>query len=79
MLGFIDTSFTISLKHNLLEYLTINDCLRLAPFSLDYECLLFWSVFYCHCLFLICIVGGGVQTGSTRHVGHSLAYCTCPG
>jgi hypothetical protein len=29
--------------------------------------------------FLICIVGGGVQTGSARHVGHSLAYCTCPG
>jgi hypothetical protein len=27
----------------------------------------------------ICIVGGGVQTGSTRHVGHLLAYCTCPG
>jgi hypothetical protein len=27
---------------------------------------------------LICIVGGGVQTGSTRHVGHLLAYCTCP-
>jgi hypothetical protein len=26
-----------------------------------------------------CIVGGGVQTGSTRHVGHLLAYCTCPG
>jgi hypothetical protein len=23
--------------------------------------------------------GGGVQTGSTRHVGHLLAYCTCPG
>jgi hypothetical protein len=21
----------------------------------------------------------GVQTGSTRHVGHLLAYCTCPG
>jgi hypothetical protein len=20
-----------------------------------------------------------VRTGSTRHVGHSLAYCTCPG
>jgi hypothetical protein len=29
--------------------------------------------------FLICIVGGGVQTGSTRHVDHLLAYCTCPG
>jgi hypothetical protein len=29
--------------------------------------------------FLICIVGGGVQTGSTRHVGHLLAYCTSPG
>jgi hypothetical protein len=24
-------------------------------------------------------VGGGVQTGTTRHVGHLLAYCTCPG
>jgi hypothetical protein len=29
--------------------------------------------------FLICIVEGGVQTGSTRHFGHLLAYCTCPG
>jgi hypothetical protein len=29
--------------------------------------------------FLICIVGGGVQTGSIRHIGHLLAYCTCPG
>jgi hypothetical protein len=29
--------------------------------------------------FLICILGGGVQPGSTRHVGHLLAYCTCPG
>jgi hypothetical protein len=29
--------------------------------------------------FLICKVGGGVQTGSTRHVGHFLAYCGCPG
>jgi hypothetical protein len=27
----------------------------------------------------ICIVEGGVQTGSTRHVGQLLAYCTCPG
>jgi hypothetical protein len=26
-----------------------------------------------------CIVGGGVQTGSTWHIGHLLAYCTCPG
>jgi hypothetical protein len=24
-------------------------------------------------------VGGGVQTGSTRHVGHWMAYYTCPG
>jgi hypothetical protein len=24
-------------------------------------------------------VGGGVQTGSTRHVGHLLACWTCPG
>jgi hypothetical protein len=28
--------------------------------------------------FLIRIVGGGVHTGSTRHVGHWIAYCTCP-
>jgi hypothetical protein len=28
-------------------------------------------------LLFICIVGGGVQTGSTRHRGHLLAYCTC--
>jgi hypothetical protein len=26
-----------------------------------------------------CILGDGVQTGSTRHVCHLLAYCTCPG
>jgi hypothetical protein len=24
-------------------------------------------------------VGVGVKTGSTRHVGHWMAYCTCPG
>jgi hypothetical protein len=29
--------------------------------------------------FIIRRVGGGVQTGSTRHVGHWMAYCTCPG
>jgi hypothetical protein len=28
-------------------------------------------------IFLIRIVGGGTE--STRHVGHSMAYCTCPG
>jgi hypothetical protein len=25
------------------------------------------------------IVWGGVQAGSTRHVGHWMTYCTCPG
>jgi hypothetical protein len=29
--------------------------------------------------FLIRIVGGRVQAGSTRHVGHWMAYFTCPG
>jgi hypothetical protein len=29
--------------------------------------------------FLIRIVVGGVQTGSIRHDGHWMAYCTCPG
>jgi hypothetical protein len=28
---------------------------------------------------LVRIVGGGVQTGPTRHVRHLLAYCSCPG
>jgi hypothetical protein len=28
--------------------------------------------------FLISIVGGGVHTGSTRHVGYWMGYCTCP-
>jgi hypothetical protein len=28
---------------------------------------------------LIHIVGGGGQDGSTRQVGHWMAYCTCPG
>jgi hypothetical protein len=36
------------------------------------------STTYCF-FFNLRIVGGGVQTGSTRHVGHLLAYCTCPG
>jgi hypothetical protein len=35
-----------------------------------------WSTVF---FFLIRIVGGGVQAGSTRHVGHWMAYCTCPG
>jgi hypothetical protein len=32
MIGFIGASITISLIHNLLKQLTINNCLRLAPF-----------------------------------------------
>jgi hypothetical protein len=29
--------------------------------------------------FLIRVVGGGDQGGSTQHDGHWMAYCTCPG
>jgi hypothetical protein len=29
--------------------------------------------------FTLRIVGGGVQTGSTRHRGHLLSYCACTG
>jgi hypothetical protein len=29
--------------------------------------------------FLIGVLWGGVLAGSTRHVGHWMAYCTCPG
>jgi hypothetical protein len=34
-------SFTNTLNHNQLQQLTVNDCLRFAPFWLDYDCLLF--------------------------------------
>jgi hypothetical protein len=34
--------FTITLNHNQLQQLTIIDCLRLAPFWLDYDCLFFY-------------------------------------
>jgi hypothetical protein len=37
------------------------------------HCFLNWAVF-----FNLRIVGGGVQTGSTRHRGHLLSYCACP-
>jgi hypothetical protein len=30
-------------------------------------------------IFYLRIVGGGVQTWSTRHRGHLLPYCACPG
>jgi hypothetical protein len=48
MIGFIPRSFTIIRNHNQLQYLTVNDCLRLAQFWLDYDWLhsglsLFWS------------------------------------
>jgi hypothetical protein len=41
-----------------------------------FECLLVPLCPFDMSFFLICRVGGGVQTGSTRHVGHLLAYCT---
>jgi hypothetical protein len=34
---------------------------------------------YVKLFFLNSHSGGGVQAGSTRHVGHWMAYCTCPG
>jgi hypothetical protein len=48
MIGFIARSFTIIRNHNQLQYITVNDCLRLALFWLDYGWLhsglsLFWS------------------------------------
>jgi hypothetical protein len=42
-------------------------CVFLAEFR--------WYIFF----FKFAEWGVGVQTGSTRHVGHLLAYCTCPG
>jgi hypothetical protein len=30
-------------------------------------------------IFFFCLVGGGVQAGSPRHVGQWMAYCICPG
>jgi hypothetical protein len=52
-------------------------CLRnISRLSMDYTVL--YSRWY-NSFFLIRIVGGGVQAGSTRHVGHWMAYCICPG
>jgi hypothetical protein len=50
MTGFTNTFFTISLNHNQSQQLKINDCLTLAPFWLEYDCVLFWSVSYCDSL-----------------------------
>jgi hypothetical protein len=40
-----------------------------------------WSagLIYSSFFFLIRIMWGGIQSGSTRHVGRWMAYCTCPG
>jgi hypothetical protein len=38
--------FIIILNHNQLQQLTINDCLRLAPFWLDNDCLLLWLTWF---------------------------------
>jgi hypothetical protein len=43
-LDLVTPSFTVSLNHTQLQQLTISDCLRHAPFWLDYECLPFHSV-----------------------------------
>jgi hypothetical protein len=60
-LDLLTPSFTISLNHNQLKQLTINDFLRLSPFWLNHDCLLWltWfrftdelvlgSPFYCDC------------------------------
>jgi hypothetical protein len=40
-------------------------------FTFYFSTLIFFFKFACG--------GGGVQAGSTRHVGHWMAYCTCPG
>jgi hypothetical protein len=50
-------------------------CIYLFIYS-EVKCVL--CIFFIY-LFLFGIVGGGVHTGSTRHCGHVLAYCTCPG
>jgi hypothetical protein len=47
MIWFFNAYFTISLNHNPLNQLTINDCLRHAPFWLGCDCLLFRFFFYC--------------------------------
>jgi hypothetical protein len=50
-----------------------------VPKFVAYETTDFRNTLYIWIFFLICIVWDGVQTGSTQHVGHLLAYCTCSG
>jgi hypothetical protein len=49
-LDLLTPSFTVTLNYTQLQQLAISDCLRLAPFWLDCDCLLFWSSFYCDLL-----------------------------
>jgi hypothetical protein len=42
----LTSTFTISLNHNQLRQLTINDCLRLAPFWLDHGWLPLWLTWF---------------------------------
>jgi hypothetical protein len=46
-LDLLTPSFAASLKQNQLQQLTINGCLRLTPFWLEYDSLLFQSSFHC--------------------------------
>jgi hypothetical protein len=46
MIRFTDALFAITLNYNQSQQLTIDDCLRLAPFWLDCD----WLLFYCDCL-----------------------------
>jgi hypothetical protein len=47
MIGFISPGITITCNHTQLQQLTINDCLRLALFWLDCNCLLFYCDWLC--------------------------------
>jgi hypothetical protein len=40
-LDLLTSSFTINLNRNKLQQLTINDCLRLAPFSFSFDSVLY--------------------------------------
>jgi hypothetical protein len=58
--------------------LPYQNALNLVTIHVGWTSYLAWTIVH-YSFFFIWKLGGGVHTGSTRHCGHYLAYCTCPG
>jgi hypothetical protein len=78
-------SFTFYLRQNLSNSHILSSSSSKTPYAVScllhavyVSCSLISSLQY-HFYFLFIYSHSGRETGSTRHVGHWMAYCTCPG